>query len=121
MRDGACSRRVLRDSTRELLAALGEDPAQVAAYLQESGVRGTLRHRGDCAIAVFLNAVLASDPDVRSVTVTSDEVVLRRPQWWRPGIRVSLPEPLRRFVSLFDAGEFPGLTRRAAVGDSASV
>jgi hypothetical protein len=104
-------RRDLRASTRAVLASLGDDPRQVAAYLERSGVSATPRDPGDCAIAVFLGAVLATDPCVRSIRVTGTEVVLVPDRRWHRAVAIKLSETLRHFVSLFDAGEFPQLMR----------
>jgi hypothetical protein len=104
-------RRDLRASTRAVLASLGDDPRQIAASLEKSGVRATPRDTNDCAIAVFLGAVLATDPCVRSVWVSGHQVVLSPTQRWHRCVTIRLPESLRRFVSLFDRGEFPQLMR----------
>ncbi len=108
-------RRDVRESTRTVLASLGETSAQIAASLDRSGVRAMPRDPNDCAIAVFLNAVLAVHPDVRAVRVTGTEVTLCPTQWWHAAVRIRLSAPLRHFVSSFDLGTFPQLMRTSEV------
>jgi hypothetical protein len=113
-------RRDVRESTRTVLASLGETSAQIAASLDRSGVRAMPRDPNDCAIAVFLNAVLAVHPDVRAVRVLGTEVMLCPERWWHPVVRVSLSTPLRHFVSSFDLGSFPQLIRTSEVDGRAA-
>jgi hypothetical protein len=104
-------RRELRQNTEAFLESLGETPVQIAANLERSGVRATPRDSGDCAIAVFLHATLATHPTVHAVTVTGTEVILSPTRRRHRVMRVRLSEPLRRFVCSFDYGAFPQLTR----------
>ncbi len=113
-------RRDLEERTQAVLASLGETSAQIATSLDRSGVRAMPRDPNDCAIAVFLNAVLAVHPDVRAVRVLGTEVRLCPERWWHPVVRVSLSAPLRHFVSSFDLGTYPQLMRTSEVDDAAS-
>jgi hypothetical protein len=114
-------RRDIRARTQAMLATLGETPVQIAASLERSGVRATPRSSGDCAIAVFLNAVLVADPNVEAVRVGGTEIILKPSSRWHRGVRIRLSEPLRDFVCSFDAGKFPELTRAPGVDSIDSI
>jgi hypothetical protein len=113
-------RRDLRENALALLASLGDTTQQIATSLERSGVRATPRNPSDCALAVFLGAVLASDPRIRSVYVTGYVVMLCPAQWWHPDVRITLSAPLRHFVSSFDRGSFPQLMRTSG-GESSDT
>jgi len=101
---GALERRVAA-----FLVGLGSTGAEIAARLACEGVRGVPGDTDDCAVAVYLHAVLGPDHQVRSVKVTGDAVAVYR--WRRRGIAVHLPEPVRAFIGEFDKGRFPILVR----------
>ncbi|MBO0747506.1 MAG: hypothetical protein J2O47_04105 [Acidimicrobiaceae bacterium] len=61
-----------------------------------------------CALAVYLRAVLGADPRVRSVAVTDRWVNVGTA--WRTHLVVE-PPAVRTFIHLFDAGRFPELVR----------
>jgi hypothetical protein len=109
-------RRQLKSDVRTLLSSLGDSPAQIAARLEAFGVRATARDPRGCAIAVFLNAVLAAEPAVRSIKVTNKRVVVETTGRWSRDARVKLSGALRRFVSAFDESLFPALVRVEAQG-----
>jgi hypothetical protein len=108
----------LRGQVRDLFGSLGNDASGVARRLEEAGVRGTPRDSGDCAIAVYLSAVVCTDPAVRALKVTADRVIVTRASRWRPPITVSLPVPLRSFVASFDRDCYPQLTRTPQDGST---
>ncbi len=105
-------RRELRRSTATLLEALGATSDEVASRLEEFGVRGFVADSRGCAVATYLNAVVGSDPQVRSVAVLAERVLISPMKRWRPPVTVALPESVRRFVAEFDAGKYPRLVRR---------
>jgi|GEM_PF-3526109 len=92
---------------RQLLESLGKRPEQVAATLARAGVRGVPGDARSCAVARFLGAVVACDPDIRGVAVTASELVVLRRRWWVRPVTVELPEPVREFVAAFDRGRYP--------------
>ena len=105
------SRRRLRSNVRQMLGGLGDDAAAVARHLGEAGVQGTPRDVRDCAIAVYLRAVIGADPDVRSLDVMADGVVITPPKRWSPSISVGLSPAVRTFVVGFDRHDYPTLVR----------
>lgn len=113
-------RRRLRTDVGQLLCGLGEDAADVARRLEAAGVRGTPRDVRDCAIAVYLSAVLCADPDVRGLDVMADGIVISPTRRWAPSISVGLTPPVRMFVAGFDRNDYPGLIREQSDGDAAT-
>ena len=105
------SRRRLRSNVRQMLGGLGNDAGEVAMHLEEAGVHGTPRDVRDCAIAVYLRAVVGADPDVRSLDVMADGVVITPPRRWVPSISVGLSPAVRSFVVAFDRNDYPALVR----------
>jgi hypothetical protein len=103
----------------QLLGGLGEDAAEVAKRLDEAGVRGTPRDVRDCAIAVYLSAVLGADPDVRGLDVMADGIVISPTRRWAPSISVGLSAPVRTFVAGFDRNDYPALVRAERRRDAA--
>jgi len=113
-------RRRLRNDVSQLLGGLGDDAAEVAKRLEAAGVQGTPRDVRDCAIAVYLSAVLGGDPDVRGLDVMADGIVISPARRWAPSISVGLSPPVRMFVAGFDRNDFPGLVRAQPQGDAAA-
>ena len=105
-------RKELRDRVAEMLRTLGGDPEEVSRQLELASVRGTPRDPQDCAIALFLTAILGADPAVRTLKVFNDRVVVFPTQRWLGQIVVRLSEPLRLFVADFDRDRYPQLTRK---------
>lgn len=95
------------------LVGLGSTGVEVAARLAREGVRGVPGDTDDCAVAVYLHAVLGPDHHVRSVKVAGGAVALYRSR--RRAISVPLPEPIRAFIGDFDKGRFPALIRTVEV------
>lgn len=104
-------RRALRAHVQEVLASLGNGPDEIARQLEEAGVRGTPHNQEDCAIAVYLSAVVGADPEVRRLRVRCERVVVESPRWYRHRVSVRLSRPLQEFVACFDHGIYPQLTR----------
>lgn len=109
-------RRQLRYQTNEVLDSLGSDPVEVARRLREVGVRGTPGNSRECAIAVYLSAVVAADPGVRSLKVRAESVILSPERKWSPPIVVGLSPALRAFVEGFDRRIYPELVRKEGRG-----
>ena len=104
-------RRELRGHADCMLATLGDDAGEVARRLEDAGVRGTPGDPRDCAIAVYLSAVVAADPRVRSLRVMSQRVVISPTRWGHPPIVVELSDALRAFVVAFDRRAYPTIVR----------
>jgi hypothetical protein len=109
-------RRQLKKQTRSLLHGLGSSADEVAGSLEAAGVRGVPKNNRGCAIAVYLSALMGSDPRVRSVKVghCSLFIDMTSPGTARPAgrLQVQLPKPVRHFVAAFDARAYPGVTRQ---------
>jgi hypothetical protein len=99
----------MRSATADLLSRLGATTADVAATLESAGVRGVPRSGTSCAVARYLHAVMAADPEVRSVVVSSEGVSISVRPWWLADIQVAVPEPVRQFIRQFDSGAFATL------------
>ena len=113
-------RRELRAQVGEVLRALGASKDEVARQLESCGVRGRPGHADDCALAVYLSAVVASDPRVRAVCVLPTRALVRLDRWWRPHLAVRLPKVLRQFVWAFDARQYPALVRPGGEADGSA-
>jgi len=107
--------RQLKRQTRAVLCELGTSPDEVAASLRAAGVHGVPRDNRSCAIALYLTALMGSDPRVRGVNVGHCSLLLdtAAPPEFRPHGRllVQLPKPVRQFVAAFDARQYPTVTR----------
>jgi len=107
--------RQIKKKTSGLLAELGDSPDEVAETLRATGVRGVPRDNRSCAVALYLSALVGSEPSIRSVTVghCSLTINLVAPRDSRPAgrLQVQLPKPVRRFVAAFDARQYPTVTR----------
>ncbi|MCK4177500.1 hypothetical protein [Aciditerrimonas ferrireducens] len=104
-------RTVVRQQTAALLHSLGATPGEVAASLAAAGVRGVPANSRECAVAVYLGAVVSADPRVRGVKVCKSEVLVERSGWWRRSVVVPLPSAVRQFIAAFDARSYPELVR----------
>jgi|ERR1700730_12900818 hypothetical protein len=111
--------RQIKKQTTGLLAALGGSPEEVAASLQAAGVQGVPKNNRSCALALYLAAVMGSEPRIRSVAVGHCSLLINLvgPQDRRPAGRllVQLPKPVRQFVAAFDARRYPAITRAPSV------
>jgi hypothetical protein len=97
---------------RGLLQGLGTETTQVASTLTDAGVRGQPADARQCALAVYLRAVMEGDPRVCGVRVFHDRLVITSPGRVRQHrVVVSMPPPVRAFVAGFDAQRYPGLVR----------
>ena len=98
--------------TRSLLRTLGADAGSVATSLAAAGVKGQPADARQCALAVYLHAVMDGDTRVATVRVFHDRLVLGSPGRVRPHrVVVPLPPAVRAFVTAFDAQRYPVLVR----------
>jgi len=107
--------RQIKRKTNGLLAELGDSPDKVAETLRVTGVRGVPRDNRSCAVALYLSALVGSEPRIRSVAVghCSLTINLVAPDSRPAGrLQVQLPKPVRRFVAAFDARQYPMVVRR---------
>jgi hypothetical protein len=109
-------RRQLKKQTRSLLSGLGSTADEVAESLEADGVRGVPKNNRGCAVAVYLSALIGSDPRVRSVKVghCSLFIEMTSVERGRPAgrLQVQLPKAVRHFVAAFDAQVYPDVVRQ---------
>ncbi len=107
--------RQLKKQTRELLGGLGSCRAEVAGTLRGVGVRAVPKDPRDCAVAIYLGAVLGADTRIKSLAVQSGDVkvLVEEPKWFHlPNVvRVQLPKAVRQFIEAFDQAVYPDLIR----------
>jgi hypothetical protein len=106
--------RQIKRKTSGLLAEMGNSADEVAETLQATGVQGVPRDNRSCAVALYLSALVGTEPSIRSIAVghcslTINLVALDA----RPAgrLQVQLPKPVRRFVAAFDARQYPMVIR----------
>jgi hypothetical protein len=97
----------LAREVRRLIDSLGTTRSEVAMTLERHGVRAAPGRRGP--VACFLEAVIGADPNVKSVAVDPQAVVVELRAWWRPAVVVTQPCVVRAFTIAFDAGCYPRL------------
>jgi hypothetical protein len=103
--------RALQSDVGGLLESLGTTPEEVAERLDSEEVTGMRKSGSQCAVAVYLRAVVGADPRVRALRVSDREVELTRWGLLALPVRVGLPPAVRAFVAGFDRGRFPDLER----------
>jgi hypothetical protein len=104
--------RTLKRHTNDLLVGLGDTPDEVAESLQAAGVRGVPRDNRSCAVAVYVSALMGSEPRIRSVAVghCALSISMVTPDHRPAGrLMVQLPKPVRRFVAAFDGDAYPSV------------
>lgn len=104
-------RATVRHQVEELLGGLGDSPGKVAGSLHDAGVRGVPANSRECAVAVYLGAVVSADARIRGVKVCKSEVLVERVGWWRRSVVVPLPMAVRQFIAAFDSRAYPSLMR----------
>jgi hypothetical protein len=102
-------RAALRSQTSELLKDLGSSADTVAGNLETAGVKGVPGSGTGCAVARYLNAVMASDPRLGPISVNNEAVTIFGRHWWTPPVVVAVPPPVRGFIVRFDREEFRSL------------
>ena len=108
-------KRELKVHTRDLLLRLGSCDADVATVLHGFGVQAAPKNPQDCAIAVYLKAILGTERRVNSLVVNRKYVMvllggLGRFHWHNV-VKVQLPQPVCQFIVAFDGGAYPELVR----------
>ncbi len=101
-----------------MLDGLGASPDEVAATLMAADVHGVPTDNYSCAIAVYMNSLLAGEPCIRSVAVGHCSLVISLVhEDHRPAgrLHVQLPKPVRQFVAAFDARQYPEVMRSEPV------
>ena len=89
-------RAALRAQTTELLSNLGSNAESVANKLESAGVKGVPGSGTGCAVARYVNAVMASDPRVGPINVNDEAVTIFGRHWWtRPVIVAAGATPRR--------------------------
>jgi hypothetical protein len=106
----AQERRTLRAEVAQELRSLGDSKDEVAERLEAAGVRGMPGSVRDCALAVYLSAVVAADARVGAVLVGEQRTFIKLDGRWRY-LGVSLTKGLRSFVHDFDRHRYPALVR----------
>ena len=84
-------RAALRAETTDLLQDLGPTADAVAVRLESAGVKGVPGSGTGCAVARYINAVMASDPRLGPITVSNEAVTLLGRHWWSPPVIVAVP------------------------------
>ncbi len=103
-------RGALRAETTRLLNDLGGSAEIVATKLESTGVKGVPGSGTGCAIARYVNAVMASDSRLGPITVSNEAVTILGRHWWTPPVIVPVPLPVRSFIVRFDREDFASLT-----------
>jgi hypothetical protein len=77
--------RELKRQIQDVFAELGSCRIEVAEALRNSGVHAVPKDPQDCAVAVYLKAILGADPRVVSVLVHRRriKVLVDEPKWYR--------------------------------------
>jgi hypothetical protein len=116
--------RQLKRHTTALLSDLGNDPDEIADSLHQAGVKGVPQSNQNCAVALYLSALMGADPRVRSVGVGRCAVRIdtAAPPGFTPTgwMFVQLPKPVRGFVAAFDDCKYPDVIRQAVVETGSS-
>jgi hypothetical protein len=113
-------RAALKAQTTQLLKDLGSTSEVVAGKLEAAGVKGVPGSGTGCAIARYVNAVMASDPRLGPINVNNEAVTIFGRHWWTRPVIVPVPPPVRGFIVRFDRDEFrnlavpPGSRRNSA-------
>jgi hypothetical protein len=113
-------RAALKAQTTQLLKDLGSTSEAVAGRLEAAGVKGVPGSGTGCAIARYVNAVMASDPRLGPINVNNEAVTIFGRHWWTRPVIVPVPPPVRGFIIRFDRDEFrnlavpPGARRNSA-------
>lgn len=98
----------------DLLGQLGSTPGEVARCLAATGVRGVPADVQQCPIAVYLNAVVGAERQIRSLNVWSDRIRVGFGRFITRPREVPLSPCLREFIERFDGMCYPELIRSPA-------
>jgi hypothetical protein len=89
-----------------LLSNLGSNAEAVAGQLESAGVKGVPGSGTGCAVARYINAVMASDPRIGPINVNDEAVTIFGRHWWTRPVIVPVPSPVRSFILRFDRDDF---------------
>jgi hypothetical protein len=106
---GMSERSQLRGQLNKLLNNLGSTDADIAATLSFAGVKGIPGSSRDSAMARYLNAVVAFDPRVAAVSVTSTRIAVACRHWWVRDLIMPTPPSVSSFLVRFDRRDFADL------------
>jgi hypothetical protein len=112
---GVIGNRQLKKQIQDLLVGLGSCRFEVAQALHDLGVRAVPKDPCECAVAIYLKAVLNADLRIASLVVESRDVKVRieGSKWFHFHIAtVALPQPIRQFIVAFDEAVYPDLLRK---------
>jgi hypothetical protein len=79
------------------------------------GVRGKRRSTRECAVAVYVAAVVGADDRVSTLTVDDTRLRITLLSQWTPPVVVWLPPAVRQLISAVDGGRFPFHVRAPAL------
>ncbi len=102
----------LAREVHRLVTDLGTSRRSVASALEAAGVRAAPDDAARSPVAIYLGAVIGSDPKVKSVRTDGRTVVVELRAWWRPAVTVVVPTAVREFTAAFDARCYPALLCR---------
>jgi hypothetical protein len=112
------SRRQLTRQIRSLLADLGSTHQEVASTLHRAGIRAVPKQPDNCAVAMYLGAVLGADSRIHSVTVGSNclkaATKQATPFYFYGTMLIPVPKAVGQFIAAFDEGRYPELVREDA-------
>jgi hypothetical protein len=116
------SRRQLTRQIRSLLSDLGSSHQEVAATLLRAGIRAVPKQPDNCAVAMYLGAVLGADSRIQSVTVGSNclkaATKQATPFYFYGTMLIPVPKAVGQFIAAFDEGCYPELIREDAATTS---
>lgn len=109
-------RRIVRRSTKLLLASLGESADAIAGHLAVVGVRGVPQNAFGCALSRYLSAVIPTVAGIEEIAIGRvdkkpgpSQLILRLTEFPRWTVRIDLGEEFQDFLSEFDAHRYPDL------------
>ncbi len=104
-------RRRIRKEADQLLQSLGQTSDQVARSLTDAGVRGIPSSAFDCALALYLSAILPAHAGIEEIAVGTtkkrriapSKLIIRQGSLPRWTIQVGLTPAIAQFLIDFDA------------------
>ena len=92
----------LREQLDALLNNLGSTDDDIALTLSFAGVKGVPGSSRGSAMARYLNAVVAFDPRIASISITSSRVAVICTHWWVRDVIIPTPPCVSSFLIRFD-------------------
>jgi hypothetical protein len=104
-------RRRIRKEATLLVRSLGQTSDQVAHSLTEAGVRGIPSDPFECALALYLSAILPAHPGIEEIAVGTtkkkkigpSKLIIRQGSLPRWTIKIRLTPVIRQFLADFDS------------------